>query len=76
MVQELFWNGQEHTTFNSLPNHALIWRNESDIEIWLKQNGVDYPNSTTAITLQANAQKNVPAWTSLWRPPMPMRMLN
>lgn len=34
----------------------------SDIEIWLRQNGVNYPNSTTAITLQANAQKQVAAW--------------
>ena len=34
----------------------------SDVEIWLKQNGVDYPASTTAITLQSNAQKVVAAW--------------
>jgi hypothetical protein len=34
----------------------------ADIEIWLKQNGVNYPNSTTAITLQANAKKQVAAW--------------
>ena len=36
--------------------------NSADIEIWLRQNGADFPNSTTAITLQANAQKEVAAW--------------
>ena len=36
--------------------------NSKDIEIWLMQNGVDFPASTTAITLQANSQKVVAAW--------------
>ena len=36
--------------------------NSQDIEIWLKQNGVNYPDSTTAITTQANAHKVVAAW--------------
>jgi hypothetical protein len=40
----------------------LTGGHSADIEIWLKQNGVDYPNSTTAVTLQANSQKNVAAW--------------
>ncbi|MEY4417744.1 MAG: hypothetical protein RIQ88_182 [Actinomycetota bacterium] len=34
----------------------------ADINIWLKQNGIDYPSSDTAITLQANGQKVVAAW--------------
>jgi hypothetical protein len=36
--------------------------NSQDIEIWLKQNGVNSPDSTTVITTQSNAHKVVAAW--------------
>lgn len=36
--------------------------NSQDINIWLRQNGVNYPASDTAITVQANAHKVVAAW--------------
>lgn len=36
--------------------------NSQEINIWLKQNGVNYPASDTAISVQANAQKVVAAW--------------
>ena len=36
--------------------------NSQEINIWLKQNGVNYPASDTTISVQANAQKVVAAW--------------
>lgn len=40
----------------------LTGGHSADIFIWLKQNGVDYPDSNTGITLQANGQRVVAAW--------------
>ncbi|MFN6316131.1 MAG: hypothetical protein ACK4VJ_05715 [Rhodoluna sp.] len=36
--------------------------NSSEINIWLRQNGVNYPASDTTLTVQANAHKIVAAW--------------
>ena len=34
----------------------------SNISIWLRRNGVDVPDSSTDVTLQANSQRYVAAW--------------
>jgi hypothetical protein len=42
--------------------NRLSGGNETDLDIWFKQNGANIPNSNSAVTVQSNAHKVVPSW--------------